>query len=329
MGIPSGLDAQLMTGEEATYGTAVTVDRGYEIRSETLSLEAQRIESSAIRPGHRVLRTGRWFQGQRSAGGEITMELGTVSFGRWFKHCFGSVTTAQPDAAGNPTVYKHTFTPGPLPPGLTIQVGRPGAPSGTVHPFTYTGCKIGSWTLSSAIGEIVTFAPTILGRDETTATPLATASYPANLDLLTFVEGSLTLDGAAHEMRSISVQGTNGLADDRYVHGSRLRNEPLEIGSEGSQARVYSGTIEGEFKDLTAYSRFVSGAEAELVLLFAGGTISGTYDYEVRITANVRFDGTTPNVPDGNVIMQTLPFKVVDNGTTSIRLEYQTTDATV
>jgi len=328
MAIPSGLDAQLMTGEETTYGTAVTVDRGYEIRAESLSLEAQRIESSAIRPGKRVLRTGRWFQGQRSVGGEITMELGTVGFGRWFKHAFGAVSTSQPDATNAPTVYKHTFTPGALPPGMTIQVGRPDT-AGTVQPFTYTGCKVASWTLSSAIGEIVTFAPTLLGRDETTATALATASYPANLDLLTFVEGSLTLGGTAYEMRSINLQGTNGLADDRYVHGSRLRNEPLEIGAEGSQARTYTGTIEGEFQSLTAYNRFVSGDEAEMVLLFAGGTIAGALNYEVRITANVRFDGTTPNVPDGNVIMQALPIKAIDNGTTSIRLEYQTTDATV
>ncbi|MCI2421509.1 phage tail tube protein [Saccharopolyspora sp. K220] len=328
MAIPSGLDAQLMTGEESTYGTAVTVDRGYEFRSEALSLEAQRIESSAIRPGKRVLRSNRWFQGQRSVGGEITMELGTVSFGRWFKHCFGTVTTAQPDATNAPTVYQHTFTPGPLPPGLTVQVGRPDT-AGTVHPFTYTGCKIASWTLSSAIGEIVTFAPTILGRDETTATELATASYPANLSLLTFVEGSLTLGGSVYEMRSVSLQGTNGIADDRYVHGSRLRNEPLEIGSEGSQARVYSGTIEGEFTNLAAYNRFVNGDEAEMVLLFAGANIASTYDFEVRITANVRFDGTTPNVPDANIVMQTLPIKAIDNGTTSIRLEYQTTDATV
>lgn len=328
MGIPSGLDAQLMTGEETTHGTAVTVDRGYEIRAEALSLESQRIESTGIRPGKRVLRTGRWFQGQRSVGGEITMELGTNSFGRWFKHAFGAVSTSQPDAVGAPTVYKHTFTPGALPPGLTVQVGRPDT-AGVVHPFTYSGCKVSSWTLSSAIGEIVTFAPTIMGRDETTATALAVASYPANLSLLTFVEGSLTVGGSAHEFRSINLQGTNGLADDRYVHGSRLRNEPLEIGVEGSQARVYTGTIEGEFTNLTGYNRFVNGAEAEMVLLFQGATISGAFKSEVKITVNVRFDGTTPNVPDGNIVMQTLPIKAIDNGTTSIKLEYQTTDATV
>lgn len=43
----------------------------------------------------------------------------------------------------------------------------------------------------------------------------------------------------------------------------------------------------------------------------------------------MRFDGTTPNVPDANIIMQTLPIKAIDNGTTSIKLEYQNTGATV
>lgn len=328
MAVGSGLDAQLMTGEETTHGTAATVDQGYEIRSETLSLDSQRIESSAIRPGQRVLRSNRWRQAQKSASGDITMELAVVSMGRWFKHAFGSVTTNQPDATGAPTVYDHVFTPGALPPGQTIQVGRPDE-TGTVQPFTYTGCQVQSWTLSSAIGDYATFVPSIVAQDENTDTPLEVASYPADLDLLTFVDGSMTVAGADQEIRSISLQGTTGLATDMYVHGARTRKRPREIGAEGSQARTYTGTLECYFNGLEAYNRFVDGTEATIVLLYEGANIESTYNYQVQVTANVRFDGTTPQVADTNVIMQSLPIKAIDNGTTAIELLYRTTDSTV
>ncbi|SDP60701.1 hypothetical protein SAMN04487905_10622 [Actinopolyspora xinjiangensis] len=329
MAIPSGLDAQLMVGEQTDYSTPATVDSGFEFRSESLSLDSQRIESSAFRPGQRVLRSNRWRQSQKSTSGDVTMELATVSMGTWFKHMFGSVSTSQPDATNAASVYEHTFTPGPLKgKNLTVQVGRPDE-SGTVQPFTYPGCKVSSWTLSSAVGEFATLAVSLVGQDEDTTTSLETASYPADIDLLTFVDGSITIAGSAVDVRSISLEGTNGLATDDYVHGARTRREPTEVGTEGSQARTYTGTIEKYFADLTAYNRFVQGTEAEMVLLYEGTTIEGTFNYAVEVTANVRFDGTTPQVSDTSVLMQSLPIKVIDNGTTSISALYRTTDQTV
>lgn len=320
MAIPSGLSAQLGTAEETTYGTPVTVDRFYEFRDESLKLEIERIESSALRSGSRVLRSDRWAAGQKSVSGDITMELANKSFGRWFKHMFGGVVTSQPDAAGNPTVYLHTFTPGDIPVGQTIQVGRPDV-GGTVRAFTYHGCKVSEWTLECAVGDIATLKATILGEDEDTATALASVSYPSSLTLMTFVQGTLTIGGSAADVKSASVQGNNGLADDRYFLGSQLRKNPLE-----AAMREYTGQFEAEFESLTHYNRFTGGTEAQIVLLFQGATISTTYKFETKVTANVRFDGETPNVGGAEIVGQNLPFKVVDNGTTSIKVEYQTVD---
>jgi hypothetical protein len=322
LAIPSGLSAQLMTAEESTYGTPVTPDRGYEFRSESLKLEIERIESSALRSGTRVLRSDRWSAGQKNVTGDITMELATKSFGRWFKHALGGVDTSQPDAPGNPTVYKHTFTPGDIPTGQTIQVGRTDV-GGTTRPFTYHGCKVSSWTLECAVGDIATFQASILGEDEDTATALASITYPSGLSLMTFVNGTLTIASSAQDVKSASVQGNNGLAEDRYFLGSQLRKQPLE-----AALREYTGQLEAEFESLTAYNRFVNGTEAELVLLFQGATISTTYKYETKITMNVRFDGETPSVGGPEIVPQNLPYKVVDNSTTSIKIEYQTTDTT-
>jgi hypothetical protein len=322
MAIPSGLSAQLMTAEEVTYGTPVTTDRAYEFRQESLKLEVQRIESSALRAGTRMQRSDRWTPGRRSVSGDVTMELGTKGFGRWWKHALGGVATTQPDAANSPTVYKHTFTPGDLPIGQTIQVGRPDV-GATVRPFTYHGCKIASWTLECSVNELAVFQAAILGEDCDTATALATASYPAGLQVMPFIQGALTVGGSSMDVKQFSMQGTNMLADERFFLGSALRKQPLEVGM-----RNVGGTFEPEFTNLTAYAAFVAGTEAELVLLFQGDIIEDALRYETKVTANVRYDDGTPNVGGPQILANPIPYKVIDNGTTSVKIEYQTTDAT-
>lgn len=320
MAIPSGLSAQLMTAEEVTYGTPVVTDRGYEFRDESLKLEIQRVESAALRSGSRVLRSDRWVAGQKSVTGDITMDLINKSQGRWWKHALGGVATSQPDGVGAPTVYLHTFTPGDIPVGQTIQVGRTDV-GGTTRAFTYHGCRISSWELACAVGDVASLKMSVLGEDEDTATALASISYPASISLMTFVQGTVTIGGSAANIKSATVTGNNGLAEDRYFLGSQLRKAPLE-----AALRDYSGTFEAEFEDLTAYNRYVNGTEAAVVLLFQGATIATTYKYEVKVTMNVRFDGETPNVGGAEIIALNMPYKVVDDSTTSIKVEVQTTD---
>jgi len=321
MAIPSGLSAQLGFAEESTYGTPVTVTRFYEFRSEEMKLEIGRIESQALRSGARIQRSDRWSAGQKNVGGDIELELANKSFGLLFKHMFGGVSSSQPDAGGNPTVWEHTFTPGDLPTSLTAQVGRTGV-DGTTRPFTYHGCRVASWSLEASVGEIVTLTLSLLGEDEDTATGLAVASYPSALSLLTFVQGSLTVGGSAFDVKDIKLEGDNGLADDRYFLGSQLRKNPLE-----AAMREYTGEVTAEFTDLTAYNRYVNGAEAALVLLFRGGLISGTFNFDTQITANVRFDGETPNVSGAEIIEQPMQFKCLGNTSASaITLLYRTTD---
>ncbi|PWK81732.1 hypothetical protein C8D88_116144 [Lentzea atacamensis] len=316
----TALDAQFGIVDESTFGTPVTVTRFYEFVSESLKMDQARIESAALRSGARVTRSDRWALGKKTVGGDVTFELANKSFGLLFKHMFGGVATAQPDSGGAPTVYKHTFTPGAYPTSMTAQVGRTDT-GGTTRAFTYHGCRVESWELGCSVDEIASLKVSLNGEDEDTSTALATVSYPASLSLLTFVNGTLTIGGSTASVMSASVAGQNGLATDRYFLGSTLRKQQLEMGM-----RTYSGTFEAEFESLTHYNRFVNGTEAEIVLNFQGGVISGAFNYEAKITANVRFDGETPNVTGPEIVGQTLPFKVVDNGTTSIKLEYTTTD---
>jgi hypothetical protein len=315
--------AQVGVVNESTYGTPVVVSKFYDFKSESLKREQERMESASLRAQYRVISTDNWALGSINVSGDVEMEVRPKSHGFWWNHAIGGLVTSQPDAGGNPTVYKHTFTPGDLPTSFTLQVGRPDL-SDTVRVFTYSGCRITDWTLSCAVNEFASMQMSVLGRDEDTVTALATASYPTGNKPLRFVEGTVTIAGTATDVKSANIQGANNLSDDRYFLGSALRKQPLE-----NALREYTGTFETEFADLTQYNRFVNGTEAAVVLLFQGSTISTTYKYETKITMNVRFDGETPNLGGPEIVMQNVPFKVINDGTTSIKVEYQTTDATV
>jgi hypothetical protein len=323
MGARSGIALQLGTAEETTYGTAVTPDRFFPIRSQGIKAPIGRNESEGIVPGPRVLRSSQWYAGKKGPAGPVVMEMETKGFGRWFKHMLGGSATTQPDAVASPTVYKHTFTPGDLPTGLTVQVGKPDVTTGTVHPFTYPGCVVGAWKIEQTVDGFAVVTVDLLGQDEDLDTALAVATYAAGRRQYPWVNTTYTIDGSPVNVSSWSIEGSNGLADDRYFMGSQLRRRPEE-----KALRNYSGTIGGEFESMTAYQRFVDGEEVPLVATFTGPIIEDALPFSVVITANVRFDGDTPEDSGREIVKQNLPYKVIDDETTSIKVEYQTTDAT-
>ncbi len=319
----TGVAAQLGVGEETTYGTPVTPNRFFEFVSESLKLDLERLESRGLRAGTRVLRSDRWRTGRRSVSGDIELEVNSKSQGLLWKHMLGSIATTTPSGATN--TRDHTATPGDLPVGLTVQVGRPDV-GGTVRPFTYHGCKIATWALRASVGEIGLLRLGVVGEDEDTATSLASASYASGDELMTFVEGSLSIASSTVDVREVEITGDNMLAADRHRLGSGLIREPVE-----ADMRRYGGRIVAFFPDLTAYNRFVTGTEASLELLFQGSQIEAGFNYETKVTMNVRFDGETPNVSGPDELDQPLPFVAVDSGSgpaSAITVVYRTDDTT-
>lgn len=161
MTLKSGLNAQLGFEAEVTVGTPITPTVFVPFISETLALQVARIESAGIIAGRRLLASQQWSEGNATVGGDIQLELYDRSIGKLFKAMFGGLATT----GSGP--YTHTFTPGELTGNsLTVQVGRPNVATGTVDPYTYTGCKVDSWALGLKAGQIATLGVTLAGRQE-------------------------------------------------------------------------------------------------------------------------------------------------------------------
>lgn len=296
MALKSGMNSSLGFVAESTYGTYVAPTRWIPHVSAPLDFGIDRLESEGIMAGRRVLDADQWSAGNKTVKVPLGLELYDKSIGLLFTHMFGSVVTT---GAGP---YTHTFTPGDLTgKSLTMQIGTPNTTDGTVHPFSLLGCKIDSWELGLKAGEKATLGVDVVAKDVTTAQSLAAVSYATGIGLgMTFVGASVTLAGSAYKTEEISLAGNNGLATDRRFVGDQTVDEPVE-----ADLRTYSGAINSELFDLTAYNRFVNGTTAALVLAMAKGTATAT------ATMNVRFDGDAPKVEGRGIVKNALPFKCI------------------
>jgi hypothetical protein len=199
-----------------------------------------------------------------------------------------------------------------------------------VQAMTQQGMKISTWELSSQVDGLLLLKLTFVGQDEVTTVALAVASY-ATTELFSFVGGVLTVGGVATDITKITISGDNKLAGKRrYMRGSALMKEPLEEG-----LRDYKITVDLDFTDLSHYNRYVSstaaGAIATLVATWTAPTLIGATTFpSVVVTAQAaRQDGETPNVQGPKLLVQSLPFKVLYDGTNSpVKIAYTTLDST-
>lgn len=287
------LEAQLGFAEESTFGTRVAPTRFLPFNDESLTNAIEYLESKAYRAGRTTQTTRR--PSKEAVTGDVNMELAPQGLGLLLKHAFGSVVTA---GAGP---YTHTFTPGALNgKSLSVQIGRTDE-GGTMRPFDYSGVKIPEWELDGKVGELAMIKFTLDGIVEDTSQTLAVASYPAGLDPFSWTEMSLTVAGTEIKLRGVTLKGSNGLITGRHRISATTPSRAREQ-KQGS-IREFTGTLDADFEDLTAYDRFINQTQAALVLTLDNGTES------LVITMSVEFDGETPKASGiGNEPEQSLPF---------------------
>jgi hypothetical protein len=291
--MPGGADGQIGWKSEsaAAIGTAVTVDNFLPFTSESIKQNIEYLDTQTI-SARKVLRLTK--QGSKMVEGSVSTELANTDLVELLAHMFGGV------AFGTGT---HTFTPGNLTgKALTVQVGRP-ASTGTVHAFTYAGCKIANWSISASVGEIANLEFSLIGMTETTATALATAAYDATWSPYVFTEAAITVAGSpVATVKSLELSGDNAL-EPRVRMGAQTSREPLEIG-----LRTYEGTVTTDFDNLTHYNLYTAGTQTALV-----ATFTNTSAFVLTFTMNVQFTGETPEVGGFDLLEQNLPFRVISS----------------
>lgn len=330
MPVAGGISAQLGMVDETTFGTSPTVTRFLEFNNETVQQIIARIDSSGLRVGRRVERSTQWVVGRKNVTGDIELEWQQQGMGLFLKHIMGTIASSQPNVGSNPTVWEHKGTVGPLDgKSFTLQLAMASA-DGVQRAFTYAGCKIAKWDLSCAVDGLLLIKPTIDGISETSATAMAAASYAASSFPLMFSGATITMpSGATGNVSKFDLTGDNGLSLARYFMSSSsafTKKEQLE-----SDLRAYSGSIDVEFDDLSAYNLFVNGTLGSMTAFFQGSNISGIYNYALEITMPaVRFDGTSPDVSGPGIVTMSMPFIALDDGSGSggVQMVYRTTDTT-
>lgn len=291
MAIGTGLAAQFGFIPEGSWNAAGTPNVFLPMISESMGLDIERMESKAILANRQFMTSEQWAPGKRIVGGDVQLELPSVDCGILLHHMLGA-------SSGTTT---RAYTPASLAgKGLVTQIGVPDV-SGTVRPKTYSGCKIASWQIGCAAGEIATWGLSFIAGNETTATGLATATYNTGAAIpFTFTGATIVIAGTTTPVTKSTVSGDNKL-ERRYFEGSSITSEPLQTG-----LTEITGSLDIEFgNNYTDYNRFVNATESALVLNFVAGAKS------LQMAMNVRYDGTTPKVGGPGIVPQSLPFKAV------------------
>jgi hypothetical protein len=286
------LDFQLGVKKEVTYGTPLVVDRFFEYNEPSTPIQARaaRTRGNPLRTGTRYRRADRTLPYFDRGEGTISLDVMNKGFGFWLEHMLGSVATA---GAGP---FTHTATEGQINgKSFTAQFNYPLNPSATNQAITWAGGKVNQWTLSNSNDGMLVCELECDFNAASTATALATASYPADMENLTWAGGVVSIGGAAIDVTEISIQNNNNLdVARRFIRGNTARKEPTT-----GQAEL-TWSLTGEWDSLSQYNRVVSatraGMQAEIEAVWTVGTSSLTATIPIADFDTLDFAGNLGSI---------------------------------
>lgn len=327
MATGSGLDAQFMFGAETPWGTPVTPDHTIEFDSESLVYNPGFIEPTGLRVGTLFKRASRVRVARQTVAGDVMLELPTKGVGLLVKHMLGSALTI-PVQIGTTTAWKQIHTPvGLFGLGLTMQAGRPEPATGTVRPFTYSGCKCTAWEIDVKDNATPTLKVTVDGKSATTATALATASFLTGSTVYDFSQTVLKLGGtpttASGETTIAGGVAMSTIVTDFTLTGSNpLDTTRYGVGNAGQKAQqlqnanpTITGKFAAEFGKTELYDVFAANTTFSMEMDLTGGLIgaSGNNFLVSLIMPAVKLKTAPPNVSGPGVVGMSTTFEVYSN----------------
>lgn len=338
------VDAQAGSIKEVTFGTAPgAVTRFLEVLADTsLGWDNMRLEGGGLRSGASVLRQGRVQAGVGK--GEITIkaELYSKGFGQLLESICGSIA--------------HTLVSGstfqqrglaelatPFRPSYTWQLGIPRSDaSGTIDAYTYSGCVAKSFEIDAPSRAIPTLSVTFWAASLTTATGLATASYPATPT----VYGDANSIAGTTFGGTLTAPGTNTLASGGTAAnnirawnftGDLTANERPKLGgwqqpTAGDVLKAFKLKVTQDYDGVTTRGlQLAPGTATSFTGFYTGAALSsGTERFELDIPSMSLDDGALPKMTTGEGSVPEPTFTVTSNGTDSAwYLVTRTSDATL
>ena len=322
------LDQSFQLGKESTYGTSVSLVRAFETQADGWKSQRDDIDSVGFRPSMQGQGSDRVRQIIMGATGSTEWDILTKGQGYVLQGIFPTVTGPTQQAAT--IAYKSTFSTATASPGVYYTAQFQRVDSGdTLRSFTYPGATITKATFSHKVGENLKLGLDWDARTEVTnvgAGSAATVSSATTFDW-TMLNG--TINAAEYCISDVSVEFDLGLKTDRRLMCSTSAG--LKRAPKRAAVPTVTGTITGEFDDLTQFNLWVNGTIFAVVLTWTGANIASTYYYTVKLTLPAcKFTGETPEASLDDMTMQPLPFRALWDGSNPIAtLEYTSTDTSL
>lgn len=327
---------------EATYGDITTPTKFFEFTDESFDWNPTFVQGAGLRVGSRVVRSARRSLGKEMVTGDLTVEACSKGLGALIKAALGSVTSTQRVATG---VYQHNFTPTTTDylDSYTLQKGVPLLGGGATTAYTFPGAQCGSIEFDCPNSEIVTVKTSWMAREVDTATSYAAPSYATPIELLTFIDGAITIGGTvtAATTTALATGGTAvaNIRDFNLTFDNGLDDGGFNLGGAGKRSRKAAvglasvkGKITAEFDATTLADAYLNQDDLALVLTLTGASTIGTGSDNPALqihVPNIRLEGELPKANGGDVIVQSIDFTGFDNLSDSpLIVSYVSTDTT-
>lgn len=317
-------DVALTLAAETTYGTPVTVAKSFEFLKESLTFRKKVNDSASYRYGSSFKSSAGRVIVTTDAGGDVSMEVGTVNFGVLWKACLGAATSTK-DGATN--VYQQVHTIGSTLPSLTVQKVLPSLNTdGTFSDavYTFTSAMVSKWALNVPNAGVATLDLTLDSRDVLTTTAKATPAYGAGNHVLHFggaclYTGTLTAPTttaaasattAVANVKDITIECDNALATDKtyYFCGAGKKSKPWKGVPQVTGKMTVEFVTDGPF-----VAAFL--ADTAMTLLLNLRAMEND-DEKVQVAlSEIRIEGDLPQAGGTpGVIEMSVPFTAYANG---------------
>ena len=345
MGTTQG-DSSLGIKKESVYGTAVTVDRFYELTSpDGFEAKPEYKTSAGHRPGVRAPRASSSTLVKKSASGSMELEASATGLGLLLEAVFGIKTITQVPTATSVWQQVHTPTDTDYLPSYTVQTGRPMLGGGAVQAVTYKGAQCESIKFSNKPGEHLMVSTEWLAKDWDTAVAYQAPSYPATFLPFSFIHGAIIPGGTLTKPTTTALASSTGTAlatveDFEMMWANGLDSAGFNLGGGGARTRPsvvtkgeLSGSMTVEYDSNTLRDAWLNNTSLALLLTFQRPEVlsAGVFPTLQLVVPLVKLEGEIPKDNGGEVVKQKISFAALDaeDGSKLVYVVYRSLDIAV